>query len=174
MSELVWMLEKQKEFQERLGYDFAAMSTVERVKFVKEMYIALQSEMTEALDEVSWKPWSKAEPKFMVLPFIGELTDVWCFFMNLWLVAMPNATPEQIRDAMVISYDTKMGINNRRQSDGYSGENKCVGCKRALDDPHTRCYSAHGDLPHYCAVNKKFYDLDGVELPAGFVAAHTS
>lgn len=159
MHELQNMIQTQMAFQKRLGYDFAVMTTGERVAFVKEMFIALSSEMNEALDEVSWKPWSSGEPKFMVLPFTGELTDVWCFFMNLWIVAMPNATSEEITAAMMISYDTKMMINNERQDNNYHGENKCVNCKRALDDPHSGCRLIPGDDAVYCGETGRMYDL---------------
>lgn len=117
LDSMVLMLTNQLELQKHLGYDFSSMSDEERICYVKEMCTALISEVVEALNEVEWKSWrtkGTEAPRFNTLPFLSELNDIGQFLMNLWLVAMPNATPEQIVTSMMISLDTKMIINYAR------------------------------------------------------------
>lgn len=135
MDNLAKMISMQRDFQRSLGYDFAAMSQRERIAYVKDMVQALIHEAGEALDEVSWKSWATAE-------FVNEdnlkteLTDIWIFLMNLWLVACPGDTPEEIADVFGVNFSAKFFVNRRRQQQGYDGKNKCPVCRRALDDPN--------------------------------------
>lgn len=158
MSDLISMIERQMEFQRRLGNDLAGMTTTDRINFIKDMYIAATQELGEALDEVSWKPWTNGDPRFAVLAFLNELTDVWCFVMNMWLAAMPHASAEQIALAMTTAYDAKMLINFQRQDDGYDGiSSKCPECGRALDDPTVQCTPDLG----YCVAKDPYAKLPG-------------
>lgn len=137
---LVEMLAAQLEYQRSMGHDFAAMSDERRIAWVKDMYIAAVHELGEALDEVSWKPWTDGPPRFTVLPFIAELGDAFQFIMNMWFAAMPHATPAEVATAMHVTLDSKLLVNRARVADGYDGvSTKCPGCRRALDDPHVTC-----------------------------------
>jgi hypothetical protein len=139
MSELVNMLEEQLALQKRLGYDYANMTRWERIAYIKNMYIAAVQELGEALNEVSWKPWTTGEIKIDELAFIGELNDTWQFVANMWFAVMPSATPAEIAHAMEQTHHRKIGVNLARVKMGYDGTNKCSACKRALDDPHVAC-----------------------------------
>jgi dUTPase-like protein len=135
VDSLVKMLTDQYELQRRLGYEYEMMIDVERIAAVKDMYIAAVQELGEALDEVSWKPWTNGLPRFMVLPFLTELNDAFQFMMNMWFIAMPNATPEQIATAMLATHEAKIAVNHARVTDGYDGvSTKCRTCKRARED----------------------------------------
>jgi dUTPase len=139
MDHLEEMLTKQLEFQRRLGYDFPKMTVAERIRFVKDMYIAAMRELGEALDEVSWKPWTVGE-RFNTTAFTSELSDAWQFIANLWFAAMPTATPREIAFAMRATLDVKILINEKRRVEGYDGvSTKCSICGRATDDPNVAC-----------------------------------
>jgi hypothetical protein len=137
-EELTRMLERQLAFQRHLGFDFAAMSTRERVDYVKQMYVAAVKELGEALDETSWKNWAKGE-FFHEDAVLGELIDVTCFLLNLFFVACPDLTPHELANMIDVAHETKTSINRRRQVEGYDGTAKCPQCKRALDDPAVEC-----------------------------------
>lgn len=139
---LTHMIERQLEFQRRLGYDFAAMSDRERVEYVRLTYVATVMELGEVLNEVSWKPWATGE-RFDVEGIIGEVTDVWHFLMNLLLVALPAATPAEVAVTLRSHYDAKQVVNRRRQDAGYDGvSGKCPHCHRSYDDAATKCQPA--------------------------------
>lgn len=137
---LATMLETQRAFQRRV-----ASSTLystppnyvgegRRIDEFKDMVMALQDELHEALGEIGWKPWANSR-HFNVEAVQGELVDAWCFLMSLMLLAGLDA-PTLYR-----KYMSKMQINHKRQDDGYDGINgKCKSCGRALDDPAVSCY----------------------------------
>lgn len=133
---LTHMVTDQRDFQERVDPRFRGDIT-QRIAYVKDMYVALVQEAGEALNETTWKPWATAAvPAIHTLELMTELTDIWCFLCNMWLAVMPDATPEQVAEAMFINYHTKVQLNHRRQDEGYDGTNKCPVCKRALDEAH--------------------------------------
>jgi hypothetical protein len=141
MDRLEQMISAQRKLQEKLGYDFPAMTVAARVAFIKEMYIAVLSELSEALDETSWKPWTTGEPRLNEESFLSELSDAWQFIANMWFAAHPNATPAELAEDMQVILNAKLIINRRRaESTTYDGvTGKCQGCGRALDDQHTQC-----------------------------------
>lgn len=115
-------------------YDFTTMSTEARIVYVKEYVLALEHELHEALDEMSWKPWATREPVLDRTAYIGELIDVLHFLMNLFLVVEVSA------DEIYDGYIAKWAVNVSRFNGGYDGvSTKCRGCGRALDDPSVRC-----------------------------------
>lgn len=131
---LAKLLEVQRKSQEEVyGYDFAAMTTAERVQFIHWNVTALVDELHEALGETSWKPWAKGD-RLDREAFLGELVDAQHFLNNLYLVIGAEATEITFR------YLDKSAINRTRQEDGYDGvSSKCPVCKRALDDPAVLC-----------------------------------
>ena len=62
----------------------------DKIQFFKDMNIALQDELHEALGEVGWKPWATSK-HFNEDAVKGELVDAFHFFMNLCLVSNMGA-----------------------------------------------------------------------------------
>ena len=130
------MIVTQRVFQERVDRRYRSDDIEDRIAYIRDTYVALVKEAGEALDETSWKPWTTGGRFIHHAELLTELTDIWCFLCNMWLAAMPTATPEEVATAMLITYRTKMEVNHRRQDEGYDGTNKCPVCRRALDDAH--------------------------------------
>lgn len=128
------MLEMQRELQvKHYGAAPDTLEGEERIQFVKDMHIALTDELHEALAEVSWKPWAKAE-YFNEAAYKGELVDAFHFFMNLMMAGHITA------DDLFEGYVKKNALNAKRQIEGYDGvSTKCPGCGRALDDEAVQC-----------------------------------
>lgn len=131
------------------GLDYVAMSSEEKIANFKEMKLALESELQEALDEMGWKPWATSR-HFNKLAVQGELVDGWHFFMNLMLIA--DMTPLDLYEG----YQRKRKKNIARQNtvEGYDGiTGKCPRCKRALDDDAVDCHTYGydgGKVNSYC------------------------
>lgn len=93
---------------------------------------ACEDEIHEAMAEVDWKPWTHNEVRVIhEEAFLKEMVDAFHFFMNMLLCALPDS-PEVIADKFTRAYLTKNAINAQRQSEGYTGLNKCPKCKRDL------------------------------------------
>ena len=145
---LVSMLRQQLDFQRRLGHDFTKMTTDERVQWIKDMTLATVCELTEALNETSWKPWANRSSTVDTIPFVGELSDAWQFITNMWFAALPDLTPEQLAAVMRSTLEAKLVVNRKRHADGYDGvSTKCPRCRRALDDRSTFTASDYCTLP---------------------------
>lgn len=123
------MLEHQHQMQiKSFGADPASLDLAARVQFLKDMILALEDELHEAMGEFGWKPWS--ERVFIdENPLKGELIDAWHFFMNLCIAA--GLGTEEWYDR----YYGKAEVNRKRQVEGYDNTNKCSTCRRALDEP---------------------------------------
>lgn len=100
--------------------------------WIRVNVLAAEDELHEALAEVSWKPWASSE-YFNRDAFLGEIVDALHFVANL--LAGAGITDEELNTA----YLAKMERNRKRQSEGYTGLDKCSICKRAADD-----VAAHG------------------------------
>ena len=141
------------------GIDYSKMNDEARIRNFKDMKLALEAELQEALDEMGWKPWATSR-HFKKKAVQGELIDAYHFLMNLMLIAGMN---DEMVDEM---YMAKRDKNMDRQAEGYDGvSGKCQGCKRALDDAHTICmlvevlWGATGDpiKAGYCWENDEVY-----------------
>lgn len=84
-----------------------------RWQYIKDMMLATEDELHEALRETPWKPWSSSEA-FDREAYKGELVDAWHFFMNLLIAA--NISAEEFFTA----YLRKNGINHGRIDGGYA------------------------------------------------------
>lgn len=138
MDTFARMLALQEQLQrESFGYNFETMTAEQRIQYIKDMKLALEAELQEALDETGWKPW--ATRKFINRDaYFGELVDVLHFLMNMFLVLGDNTG--DLADEIFTKYCLKNHINERRQREGYDGiSTKCGGCGRALDDPAVSC-----------------------------------
>lgn len=115
------------------GGDPSELPMPERITFIKDMILALEDELHEAMAEVSWKPW--ASSKFIKREtFIGELVDAQHFLINLCLAV--DCTPQEFF-ARFIEKNTR---NKERQAAGYDGiAGKCLVCNRAFDDVGVFC-----------------------------------
>lgn len=137
------MFRLQREFQERLpGYRGMAYPPTSPEVIVREVMVMGYSaicEITEAVDEVGWKPWATSRHVNRAA-YLAELADAWAFLMNLCLLV--GATPDELYEA----YLKKVETNHRRQDEKYDGvSSKCPSCKRAYDDERTWCHPAKGD-----------------------------
>jgi len=131
---LVEMLKAQRHLQVKAyGSDPYEGSEVQRINFMKDMKLALEAELQELMDEIGWKPWASSR-HINREAAVGELVDVWHFFMNFMLVL--NVSPAELYER----YMEKRTKNIIRQKDGYDGViGKCPVCKRALDDSAVKC-----------------------------------
>lgn len=149
---LAAMMETQRAFQQRVASstlystDPNYVGEGKRIDEFKDMLMALQDELHEALNEIGWKPWADSR-HFNTEAVQGELVDAWCFLMSLMLLAGLDA-PTLYR-----KYMAKMTVNHKRQDEGYDGvSGKCQVCKRALDDPGVSCTREecmHDDSPEW-------------------------
>lgn len=123
------VFESQAYFQGLLGHNYNDMSTEELIEYLKGQIMALQAETIEALDEMSWKPWTHGE-KFVNREALGgELADILCFLVNLALGVGLTA-----KDLYAL-HQEKAARNIKRQEDRYDGvQGKCPVCRRDLTD----------------------------------------
>jgi dimeric dUTPase (all-alpha-NTP-PPase superfamily) len=145
---LALMMATQTDLQRKsYGADPADLAGDERAQYIRDMMLALEDELHEALAEVGWKPWATSR-HLNRDAYLGEMVDAWHFFMNLLRVA--KIEPAEL----FAGYMEKAARNAKRQADGYDGvAGKCPGCGRALDDPAVRCgpsYSIPGKW--YCIM----------------------
>lgn len=122
----IWVTQAQ--LQARLGYSMGEMTIDERCQYIKDMVLACTDELHEALQEVSWKPWTHGGKTMNRDAYVKELIDAFHFLMNLFLVA--GATPQEIHS----KYLAKNKVNHQRQDDGYDGKEKCSYCHRELEN----------------------------------------
>lgn len=145
------MFTQQLGFQAWLGMHYPSMTDEERIAEFKEMKLALEMELAEALDEMGWKPWASSR-HFNVDAVQGELIDAWHFFMNLCFIA--GLTPEKLFEL----YKVKNEKNVARQLAGYDGvSTKCPKCKRALDDNAVKCFLPTDTADGYCVILGDIY-----------------
>jgi phosphoribosyl-ATP pyrophosphohydrolase len=134
------MMDRQAELQRTLsGSDPRTRSPEEQMEYLREMFVALVSELNEAMDETGWKTWATSN-HINRDAFLSEMVDLLQFWMNM--VALTGATASEIRNKL----ERKHFINYRRLTEGYDGLNKCPVCMRALDDEHVMC------TPQRCAL----------------------
>lgn len=161
---LIEMFRLQLELQSKAyGKDPRELAGTERIEFFKNMKLALQDELHEALDEIGWKPWATSK-HWNEEAVKGELVDAWHFFMNLCIVA--DMSPRELHRR----YLAKRQKNIARQEAGYDGvSTKCPVCKRALDDDAVFCRIDRVSTPDgtsrrvWCAFDNQWYFFKGDE-----------
>ncbi len=84
-----------------------------RSDYARTMAFALNDEVSEAMQEIAWKPWSSDHTKFNREAFQQELIDALFFWMNLWLLSSGSA------DELVSMFDKVTEKNRARRADGY-------------------------------------------------------
>lgn len=93
-------------FQESLG------NNVSDKEFVKEMFLGMTCETSEALQECNWKNWKKDAPKDKKL-FTEEMADIFLFYTNILLSQGITFTE------LLKMVKAKQSKNIQRQKDGY-------------------------------------------------------
>lgn len=138
--------------QQRLGHNFEAMTVAERVEYIRTMVLATTSELHEALNETSWKPWAKGEPWLVSERVLGECVDAFHFLINIVLAASPGASPETVAARFVDGYFRKNTVNHERAGDPtYDGKTgKCPRCKRDLAEVGVRTSSDSFSVSQFC------------------------
>lgn len=123
------MIDLQAKLQsETYGKDISKLDTREKIEAYRINMMALQDELHEALNEMSWKPWAKAE-YFNDDRVQQELVDAWHFFMNLMIISGMDAEKLHLR------YLAKREVNIKRQEDGYDGVSTKDEHGNATDEP---------------------------------------
>lgn len=123
------MIDLQAKLQsETYGKDISKLDTREKIEAYRINMMALQDELHEALNEMSWKPWAKAE-YFNEDRVQQELVDAWHFFMNLMIISGMDAEKLHLR------YLAKRKVNIKRQEDGYDGVSTKDENGNATDEP---------------------------------------
>lgn len=131
-------LEKTRELQiQAYGRDPATLEGEELRYYIIWNSLAAMKELSEATDEVRWKPWATLEPGEPIVTdkaaFIKEIVDINHFLGNLLVAA--GCTDDEYDNA----YEAKMEVNRERQrrAGGYQsrkGVDKCESCGRSFDD----------------------------------------
>lgn len=101
------------------------------IEYIRWNMLAIDDELAEVRQAISWKPWQHDEPYADRKEIIKECVDVLHFVANILCAA--GATDEEL-DA---EYLAKMQKNADRQRNGYrvlDDGMKCTSCFRALDD----------------------------------------
>lgn len=149
-------LRDQREYQSDVygvAYEVFGLDKNARTDYVSMNLTAAMIEIGEAYQEVPWKPWAKVNKEEVWKEkrgkFIGEIVDV-LFFLANSLTAV-NCTDEELAKA----YQAKMGVNQKRQAEGYDGvSTKCTQCGAALDEPgmdiNTAIKNSNGQL--FCST----------------------
>lgn len=109
------LYERQRSLQADHFQDPATFTRDEAIEFIRWNVLALHDELSEALQEIGWKPWASSK-HINRDAYIGELVDAMHFLFNLFLAV--GATSADIHDA----YVKKNEKNRKRQLDGYTGE----------------------------------------------------
>ena len=120
-----WLAETAALQEGTYGYDFAGMPLEEKTQYIKDMILAAEDELHEALGEVGWKPW--ASERFINREaFIGELVDAGHFLANL-LVAV-GCTDDEWDEA----YHSKRKRNIERKQVVYYLRPRAVRARRKV------------------------------------------
>lgn len=122
MTKLDEMFQKQKELQERLGFNFENMNEVERTGYMKENIWYVITELDEAFREMPygkpWKLYTNFDRDLHQKNLKEELIDAFHFFINI-LIAAGLST-----DEVYEIYCYKNKINHKRQDENYGQEEK--------------------------------------------------
>jgi len=131
-------LEKTRELQKEVyKIDYASMegdspeNINNLVEYIRWNMLAIDDELAEMRQAISWKPWQHDEPYADREELIKEAVDVLHFVANIIVAA--GGTDEVLDEF----YVAKMEKNRARQTAGYKVKAegiKCVMCSRALDD----------------------------------------
>lgn len=140
-----WLLSTRILQRMSFGTDPATLEGAALAEYIRWNTLAAHAELTEALDEVDWKPWTVTEDGFRNRDaFVVELVDVMHFVANMFVAA-------RCSDAELTEiYEAKQQKNrDRMATKKYDGRNKCPQCHRAYDDPSTLCTPAEAPISRF-------------------------
>lgn len=123
-----WLGETHKLQKESYNTDPSQLEGKDRDYYLMWNNLAARDELSEALSEHSWKPWSSTVGALNRKEYISEIVDSLHFHANM-LIAV-GCSDEELNAA----YTAKMDKNRARMANNYDNSNKCIKCKRALDD----------------------------------------
>lgn len=132
-----WLLETARLQREVYGVDYVVFLSDapddlrKLIEYMRWNMLAIDDELAEMRQGVSWKPWQHDEPYVDRQEVISEAVDVLHFVGNI--LAAVGCTDDDLNAA----YLAKMEKNRARQSGGYYVKQpgvKCVSCQRAIDD----------------------------------------
>ena len=101
------------------------------VEYMRWNMLAIDDELAEMRQAISWKPWQHDEPYADREEIIKEAVDVLHFVANIIVAA---GGTDEVLDRL---YLEKMEKNKKRQIEGYKVKTsgvKCSLCYRAIDD----------------------------------------
>lgn len=139
------MLEMQLQLQKRHMKDGNPGDLVgdDMAIFMTWNFAACVKELSEATDEVGWKPWA-TNRDINYTRFMGEMVDAFHFFMNMMLCAGQGLSPADLAEDFTKAYLTKNEVNAQRQIQGYDGvTGKCEVCHRELIGKPPMCPAGH-------------------------------
>lgn len=113
------------------------------VEFMRWNMLAIDDELAEMRQAISWKPWQHDAPYADREEVIKEAVDVLHFVANI--ITACGGTDEEL-DRF---YVEKMEKNRKRQEAGYAVKAdgvKCAKCTRAIDD-----VGPNPDNANYCS-----------------------
>lgn len=161
MDRLNQIITGQRELQEKLGYEFESMTTDDRVRYIRDMYVAATKELGEVLDETSWKPWTTREPEVAADRVFAECIDVFQFVLNMIFAAFPNTSPETLAGEFYARYWRKNVINHERIESNYDGvSGKCNQCGRALDEVSLTEIKDSLGYGQFCPCGNRVFTLE--------------
>lgn len=140
VDKLEMMMEMQLELQKEHMKDGnpQLLTGDDMATFMTWNFAACVKELSEAMDEVGWKPWGTGRSINEEL-FLREMVDAFHFFMNLLLCALPDS-PSEIVNKFTKAYLVKNRVNAQRQVEGYDGmKEKCPICHRELIGKPAMC-----------------------------------
>lgn len=108
---------EQLSVQRMYGVNFSAMPAADRIAYIKDMAYALIKEVTEVVDETTWKSWATYPDGLLINQdaYLRELADCQIFLLNLMLASGITA------DELVTAALAKIRMNRQRHSRGYDG-----------------------------------------------------
>lgn len=139
---LTRMFAKQLRLQRRHRTDPTEVPEEKRADWIAHMILATTDELHEALNEVGWKAWASSRHVNEDACF-GELRDAWQFLTNV-MFTVHQVSPSELAKMLERSLDEKLVKNYARADSGYTGTEKCPGCKRALDEVKLTVTGADG------------------------------
>jgi hypothetical protein len=101
------------------------------VEYMRWNMLAIDDELAEMRQAISWKPWQHDEPYADREEIVKEAVDVLHFVANIIVAA---GGTDEVLDRL---YLEKMEKNKKRQLEGYLVKSKgvkCSLCYRAIDD----------------------------------------
>ncbi len=135
-----WLAQTRVLQEEAYGIDYSKMSGSdpanlnELIAYIRWNMLAVDDELAEMRQAISWKPWQHDDPYADRHELISEAVDVLHFVANMIVAA--GGTDEMLNEA----YLKKMEKNRARQMAGYKVKDdgvKCTTCTRALDEYDT-------------------------------------